>query len=354
MADPILLAPSPEGRVLPTLNADGSRRWIRPKPSPGVWWRRRRAVAWALMAIFLVVPYLRMNGRPLVLLDLPRRRFDLFGTTFLPTDTVLFQLLFIGVVIAILLFTALFGRVWCGWGCPQTVYMEFLFRPIERFVEGGFLGSRRLDATKGPHVRRLVKHAIFAVVAVVLAHTFLGYFVGVETLARWVRLSPVEHPTAFLVMLGTTALIFLDFAYFREQTCLVACPYGRLQSVLLDIWQTQRITALMVTHDVDEALFLSDRVAMMTSGPRAKLGAVLDVPFERPRSKTAVLDHPDYYALRDELIGFLEGQEHGTAGTKPDDLAKASLEASSLVESGSMVAHEKQQGDVELDMAAEF
>jgi ABC-type nitrate/sulfonate/bicarbonate transport system ATPase subunit len=93
-----------------------------------------------------------------------------------------------------------------------------------------------------------------------------------------------------------------------------------LQGVLIELWQTQRITALMVTHDVDEALFLSDRVAMMTSGPRAKLGAVLEVPFERPRSKTAVLDHPRYYELRDELIGFLEGQEHGEqAGEKNDE-----------------------------------
>ncbi len=234
MSDPVLLAPSPGERVLPTLNVDGSRRWIRPKPSPGPWWRRRRTVAYALMLVFLIVPYLKMNDRPLMLFDLPRRRFDLFGTTFLPTDTVLFQLLFLSAVIAIFLFTALLGRVWCGWGCPQTVYMEFVFRPIERWIEGGHLGSRRLDDRRGPHLRRFLKYAIYIVVATVLAHTFLGYFVGVETLARWVRLSPVEHPTAFLVMLGTTALVFFDFAYFREQTCLVACPYGRLQSVLLD------------------------------------------------------------------------------------------------------------------------
>jgi cytochrome c oxidase accessory protein FixG len=235
VAEPILLAPTPGERVLPTLNADGTRRWIRPKPSRGPWFERRRAVAYALMVIFLVVPYLRLNDRPLILLDLPRRRFDLFGATFLPTDTVLFWLLLLGVAIAIFLFTALLGRVWCGWGCPQTVYMEFLFRPLERWIEGGFLASRRLDAKRsGLHVRRWIKHVVYGVIAVVLAHTFLGYFVGVETLARWVRLSPVEHPTAFLVMLGTTALVFFDFAYFREQTCLVACPYGRLQSVLLD------------------------------------------------------------------------------------------------------------------------
>jgi cytochrome c oxidase accessory protein FixG len=229
------MAPEAPERVLPTLNQDGSRLWIRPRPSRGPWWQRRRAVAYGLMVVFFLLPYLRMHGRPLILLDLPRREFTLFGTTFLSTDMVLFQLLFLGAVLAIFLFTALLGRVWCGWACPQTVYMEFLFRPVERLFEGGFRGSKKLDRRGGALApRRLAKQAVYVVLAMFLAHTFLGYFVGIETLARWVRLSPVEHPTAFLVMLATTALIFLDFAWFREQTCLVACPYGRLQSVLLD------------------------------------------------------------------------------------------------------------------------
>jgi cytochrome c oxidase accessory protein FixG len=227
------LIDAPE-RVLPTLNQDGTRRWIRPRPAHGPYWSRRRLTAWALMVVFLVVPYLRMNGRPLVLLDLPRREFSLFGTTFLPTETVLVQLLFLSLGIGIVLFTALLGRAWCGWACPQTVYMEFLFRPLEYAIEGGRDGVRRLDRASGLPLRRALKYAVFAVLALVLAHTFLGYFVGIEQLAAWVRRSPFEHPTAFLVMAGTSALVYLDFAWFREQTCLVACPYGRLQSVLLD------------------------------------------------------------------------------------------------------------------------
>jgi cytochrome c oxidase accessory protein FixG len=230
-------------RVLSTLNVDGSRRWIRPKPSPGGWWRRRRTVAWVLMAVFLGLPYLRLGGRPVVLLDLPRREFTLLGVTFLPTETLLFMLMFMAAGIGIFLATALFGRVWCGWACPQTVWMEFVFRPIERWLEGGYLGSRRLDARGGLAPRRLLKFALYLVIAAVLAHTFLAYFVGVEALARWVRRSPVEHPVSFLVMLGTTVAVFLDFAWFREQTCLVACPYGRLQSVLLDR------DSLIVTYD---------------------------------------------------------------------------------------------------------
>ncbi len=226
--------PNAPERVLATLNEDGSRRWIRPKLSPGGFWRIRRVVAYALMVVFFLIPYLRLNGKPLVLLDVPHRQFTLLGYTFLPTDTLLFMLLLMSIAIAVFLLTALFGRVWCGWACPQTVYMEFLFRPIERFFEGGRSGSAAMDKAGGLHRRRLAKNAVYLLLALFLAHTFLAYFVGIDQLVHWVRQSPFQHPTSFLVMAGTTALIFFDFAYFREQTCLVACPYGRLQSVLLD------------------------------------------------------------------------------------------------------------------------
>jgi cytochrome c oxidase accessory protein FixG len=169
-----------------------------------------------------------------MLLDLPRRQFTLFGTTFLPTDTLLVMLLGLGLAFTILFVTALLGRVWCGWACPQTVYLEFLFRPIEHWLEGGAHGAATLDKQGGLAPRRLIKLGIYAVLACFLAHTFLGYFVPVAELAQWVRRSPFEHPVSFLVMAGTTGLVFFDFAYFREQTCLIACPYGRLQSVLLD------------------------------------------------------------------------------------------------------------------------
>jgi cytochrome c oxidase accessory protein FixG len=228
-------APVAVGRVLPTLNEDGSRRWIRPKPSHGSYAKARRVVAYGLMLVFFLIPHIRMGGKPLILLDIPRRQFTLFGTTFLPTDTLLLMLLLASIIIAIFLMTALFGRVWCGWTCPQTVYMEFLFRPIERLVEGGRSGSLALDKQRSHfHPRRLLKYAIYTVLAIFLAHTFLAYFVGTEALAQWIRRSPADHPTSFLVMAGTALAIFGDFAYFREQTCLVACPYGRMQSVLLD------------------------------------------------------------------------------------------------------------------------
>ena len=192
-------------------------------------------VGYALIAFFVTLPHLRWMGKPLILLNVPRREFTLLGTTFLPTDTLLLMLLLGSAVIAVFLFSALFGRVWCGWGCPQTVYMEFVFRPIERLLEGGRSGSLLMDKTRGAMTpRRILKYLIYIPICLGLGHTFLAYFVGTDTLAEWVRLSPVEHPTPFLVMAVTTLLIFIDFGWFREQTCLIACPYGRWQSALID------------------------------------------------------------------------------------------------------------------------
>jgi cytochrome c oxidase accessory protein FixG len=216
-------------RVLPTLNLDGTRRWLRPRLSPGRFYRYRLAVAWALIALFTLLPHLRVGGAPAILLDVVHRRFLLLGATFYPTDTMLLMLLLVGLFLGIFLLTAVLGRVWCGWACPQTVYMEFVYRPLERLLERGTTALARTAAW-----RRGLKAAAYLGVSMYLAHTFLAYFVGVDALARWVRSSPLEHPLAFLVMAGTTALMFLDFAYFREQICMVACPYGRLQSVLLD------------------------------------------------------------------------------------------------------------------------
>lgn len=233
MPAPPPLPSATKERVLPTLNLDGTRRWMRPRLFEGRFLRRRRVLAWALIGLFTALPYVRMGGKPVILLDVVNRRFILFGATFLPTDTMLLMLLLVGLFIGIFLLTAIYGRVWCGWACPQTVYMEFLYRPIERLIEGGPRAQRDLDGRRlAP--RRLLTYAVFGALSMFLAHTFLAYFVGVEALRHWITRSPFEHPAAFLVMAGTTALMFLDFGWFREQVCVVACPYGRFQSVLLD------------------------------------------------------------------------------------------------------------------------
>lgn len=204
-----------------------------PKPSPGRFLRARRAVAYLLILVFAAIPYIRVQDRPLVLLDVAARRFTLFGHTFLPTDTVLLALLLVGIFLGVFFLTAIFGRVWCGWACPQTVYMEFVFRPIERLFEGAPWRSRK-GRTAGTGLGKALKYAAYLLVSLFLAHTFLAYFVGVERLAEWVQRSPVQHPSSFLIVAAVTGAMMFDFSYFREQTCIVACPYGRFQSVMLD------------------------------------------------------------------------------------------------------------------------
>lgn len=221
----------PEEHVLSTLNADGSRRWLSPKVSRGGWWRARRAVAWLLILVFCTLPHLTINDKPAVLLDIVRREFTIFGKTFLATDTLLLMLLVVGIFVTVFLATAVLGRVWCGWGCPQTVYMEFVFRPLERFFDGepGKPAPKSL-----PVARTVAKYAVFLVISAFLAHTFLAYFVGSEQLRHWVFESPAAHLTGFTVVMLVTALMMFDFSFFREQMCIVACPYGRFQSVMLD------------------------------------------------------------------------------------------------------------------------
>jgi cytochrome c oxidase accessory protein FixG len=223
--------PLPTERILSTLNDDGSRHWLRPKLARGRFLRRRRIVGVALIALFVALPLVQIGGRPALLIDLVARELAVFGAVFRPSNGVILLLLGLTIVLAVFVVTALFGRVWCGWGCPQTVYLELVFRPIERWLEGTPAQQARL-ARLSP--RRLAKWAIYLVLAFGVANVFLAYFVGVARLRVWVLESPLDHLGGFGVVAAVTALMLANFGWFREQTCIVACPYGRLQSVLLD------------------------------------------------------------------------------------------------------------------------
>ena len=227
--------PAGQRRVLATLNADGSRRWLNPRLSAGRFLRRRRVVAWALIAVYAALPFVKINGGPALMLDIAGRKFHAFGATFLATDTLLTAVLAIAIGLSIFLLTALFGRVWCGWACPQTVYMEFVFRPIER------LFSDRSGACTG--WRLAAKYGAYALISGHLSNVFLAYFVGAGSVYDWTMGSPLAHPWAFLLVVAVAGLMMFDFCFFREQTCLVACPYGRLQSALTDRH------SLIVTYD---------------------------------------------------------------------------------------------------------
>lgn len=225
--------PAPNTRVLSTLEQDGSRRWLKPRLSNGAFWRRRRFVAYALIVIYSTIPFIRIGDTPLVLLDVPARRFTIFAVTFLPTDTLLLALLLIAIILILFTLTAVLGRVWCGWACPHTVYMEFVFRPIERLFDG-LRGVGGRPRSPPGFVQMAGKYVAYLAVSVALANTFLAYFVGVSQLRVWMTRSPFEHPMSFLVMASMTAAMMFHFSVFREQLCTLVCPYGRLQSVLLD------------------------------------------------------------------------------------------------------------------------
>ena len=187
MSSPSEGSAGPPPKVLSTMNQDGSRKLMRPRLYAGRFFQRRRVLAWFLILAFSLIPYITLGGKPAIFLDLAHRQFTFFGKTLLATDTVILMLFMLSILVSIFLLTALIGRVWCGWACPQTVYMEFLFRPIERLFEGPSEQQRKLDQ-QGGGIRRLAKNGVFLLIAVFLAHTFLAYWVSVDVLLHWMRL----------------------------------------------------------------------------------------------------------------------------------------------------------------------
>jgi cytochrome c oxidase accessory protein FixG len=226
----------PEERVLSTLEADGSRRWLKPRLSKGRYLTRRRIVGYVTdrnIHAVTVHPHQRQTCDPAGRGQPVSSRSS--ATPSCRPIRILLALFLVAVLVGIFLLTALFGRVWCGWACPQTVYMEFVYRPIERLVR-----RHRPDAAAKPrrNSRRLAQDrastSVYFLVSFYLAHTFLAYFVGVDNLRQWVFGSPLDHPAAFAMVAASPADDVRLRAYFREQLCIVACPYGRFQSVLLD------------------------------------------------------------------------------------------------------------------------
>ncbi len=227
---------SPE-EVLSTLNKDGSRKWVYPTLSKGVWWKRRFVVGYILILLFIAMPLININGHPAILFDIFTWKFSLFGWIFSPTDTELLMVFGLTILVSVLFVTALFGRVWCGWGCPQTVYLEFVYRPIEALFEGKPSKRKRTDGKKlagSAIVKKAMKWVAYFLVSFGLAHVFVAYIAGWERLSEFMVRNPADHPSLFGLMAGMTALILFDFGYFREQMCTIACPYARLQSVLID------------------------------------------------------------------------------------------------------------------------
>jgi cytochrome c oxidase accessory protein FixG len=220
-----------------TINADGSRHDIHPADVRGRFSYARRGVAWVLIAVYLLLPWIPVNGAPAVFLDVANRRFHFCGYTLAAQDV---WLLFFGVSglgFALFFLTALFGRLWCGWACPQTVFLEHVFRRIERMIDGDATQRRALVAAPlgaAKALRRVAKHTLYFVVALVITHLFLAYFVSIPQLWLYMHEAPAEHWAAFVFVFLAAGVLYFNFAWFREQLCIVICPYGRLQSALTD------------------------------------------------------------------------------------------------------------------------
>lgn len=240
---PVSPAPQRRGFLAPRRNSvasigeDGSHRKLYPADVSGRFTRARQISALALMLIYLLLPWIKVGGYPAVFLDVGLRRFHLFGWTLAAQDM---WLMFFGISgLGFLLFflTSLLGRVWCGWACPQTIFLEHLFRRFERTIEGDAPRRRALDrAAWGVDkiVRRLVKHVVFILFSAGIAHLFLAYFVSIPELWTMMRTAPGEHWGSFVFILAATGGLYFNFAWFREQMCIVLCPYGRMQSALID------------------------------------------------------------------------------------------------------------------------
>ncbi len=219
------------------MRPDGSRLMVHPADVRGKWLTRRRLLFVLLIGFYVVAPLVPIGGHPSILLDFANRRFFLFGHTFNAQDFWMVVLLALTFVFALLLVTAWRGRLWCGWACPQTVFLEGVYRPIERFFDGSREQRMRLakePMTMARGVRATAKHLSFLAVSLAIAHAAAAIFVGPWELLAMIREGPSSHWVAFGLIIGFATILEFNFAWFREQFCVVVCPYGRMQSILHD------------------------------------------------------------------------------------------------------------------------
>ncbi len=220
-----------------TVDESGKRRWMLPRKPEGRYTNWRNVVTTICLVLLFTGPFLKWNGEPFLLFNVLERKFILFGLTFWPQDFHLFALAMLTLFVFVVLFTVIFGRIWCGWVCPQTVFMEGVFRKIEYWIEGTNIQQRKLN--EGPWnrdkiVKKGSKWILFYLIAFLIANTVMAYLIGIDELSKIVTESPYANWGKFTFVMIFSGIFFFVFAYFREQACIAVCPYGRLQGVLLD------------------------------------------------------------------------------------------------------------------------
>lgn len=224
-----------EGPVLPSKGK--KRKWIYAKKPSGKLYNYRQWVGYSLLLFLFIAPFIKLNGNPFLMFNIVERKFSILGNIFFPQDLHIFVFGTLIILVSIVLFTAVFGRVWCGWTCPQTIFMELIFRKIEYLIEGDWTQQKKLN--EGPNTdarawKKLIKHTIFLLISLFISNIFLAYIIGVDELWKIIT-EPIDaHMGGFIAMVIFTLLFYAVFAHVREIVCTTICPYGRLQGVLLD------------------------------------------------------------------------------------------------------------------------
>lgn len=222
---------------LATVNEEGKRNWIFPKKPSGRHYKARNVVAVLLLAFFFSGPFITINGNPLLLLNILERKFVIFGVAFWPQDLHLLVFGMLSFILFVVLFTTIFGRLWCGWACPQTIFMEMVFRRIEYWIEGDAADQIRLNNKPWKFEKiwkKTTKHGVFFGIAFLISNMFLAYIIGPDQLFEIITDPPSEHLAGLSSMIVFSGVFYGVFAFMREQVCHFVCPYGRMQSVMLD------------------------------------------------------------------------------------------------------------------------
>lgn len=232
-----LVPKDPSRDTVTTINSDGSRYFIHAADVRGVFTTLRRLSAWGLIAIYILLPLIKIGGHPAVFLDVANRQFHLFGLSLVAQDMWFAFFIITGLGFFLFYLTSLFGRIWCGWTCPQTVFLDHVFRRVERWIEGDAVERRKLDEaewTAGKVFKRVFKHVVYLILSLAVAHIFLSYFISLRSLYAAMHQAPWENATLFIIVFLVGAALYFDFVWFREQFCIIMCPYGRIQSALID------------------------------------------------------------------------------------------------------------------------
>ncbi|MFC5193511.1 cytochrome c oxidase accessory protein CcoG [Algoriphagus aquatilis] len=223
--------------ALASVREDGKRNWVYPKKVKGFFYNYRTYLSWLLLAILFAGPFIKVEGRPYMLFNIFERKFIIFGAAFWPQDTHLLIFLLLIFFVFVILFTVVFGRVWCGWACPQTLFMEMVFRKIEYLIEGDANQQRTLN--EGPWTaekiwKKGLKISVFGLISLLIGHLVMAYLIGIDQVIQIVTQPPTAHLAGFIGLVAFSGIFMFVFSWFREQACIVVCPYGRLQGVLLD------------------------------------------------------------------------------------------------------------------------